>query len=146
MGKLSKYVPYITISNNDIPLDPVTLTDAGTWYPLTSTKLITRYSNKMSNLNGVITHEGQNWISEFKGTADVSVDKACNICFELRKDGVPLLGVISDKDYASASKIGVLAKVHHVELVNGSNYQVYAKSSVALTEITVSTMSLVFGG
>ena len=147
MIKLSIYLPYITVSNTEVPLDDAILTDANTWYTISDAKLICLHCNKFSNVNGQITYDGPgNFGVLFIGTADIEVDKACRITFQLFKNGVAIPGIHSVKDFFSPAKIGTLAKAHGMDIGVGDVIEVKAKSSVALTTISVTTMSLVFKG
>ncbi len=147
MQKLSTYLPHITVSNTEVPLDDATLVIAGTWYAISDAKLICLHCNKFSNVNGQITYNGPgNFGVLFIGTADLEVNKACRVTFQLFKNGVAVQGIQSVKDFSNPAKIGTLAKGHGMDIVQGDVIEVRVKSSAANTIVSVTTMSLVFKG
>ena len=153
MGKISKYLPHITVSNTDVPLADTTLINAGEWYTLTDTRLICLHANKFTNNEGVVTFIGDdNFGVLFNGTADVEVDRACRLSFQLFKiplgETIPVIvpGILSVKDFSAPAKIGTLAKSHGLDIVKGDQLLVRAMTSAAGTVLSITTISLVFKG
>lgn len=77
----------------------------------------------------------------FTGSADVEVDKACTINFELRVNG---LATGYRSPHTAAAKKETLAITRLIQLSMGDVVTVWVESDVDATTLTASTLGVVF--
>jgi hypothetical protein len=90
-----------------------------------------------------LTHRFYQGCYHFTGAADVSVDKACTLTLELRKNGNPT-GLRSPHTFTASAKKEVLAITRLVDFVRDDVFTVWAESDTDNTTVTFSTLNVVF--
>lgn len=98
-------------------------------------------------VDGKITfngHDGTAFI--MNGVSDLAVDKNCKLSYGLYKNGVLIPGAESPHDFEHANQTILLA-INFLITLNKNDYlEVYAKSDIAATTLTVTSLVTTYMG
>lgn len=123
-----------------------TLATPEAYYKVTGTYVSSGLVRFSATSAGVLTYEGLGDCCLFNGTADMQVDKVCDITVALYLNGALVTAAQSPHSFTAASKTSNLAITSLTSLATNDYLEVYAKSSVAATELTVKTLAVTFWG
>ncbi len=115
-----------------------TLTDADTWYELSSASLIGANLSNFTFSNGEFTYtKATPTTFLFNGAANVAVDKACELTLGLYVNETLVTGGTTPVDIEAQNKKANVGISRIITLENGDKVTVRAKSDTATTGLTV---------
>jgi len=122
---------------------PKELTVADQLYTLESANLVDSELIDFTNADGILTYTGSRTVTMlFNGAAYVEVDKACELSFELHVNDVLVAGGITVRDIVSQDKVTGMNNNTIITLNQGDVIKVKARSTIAVTTLTVNTIDL----
>jgi len=120
---------------------------ANTYVQMAGTFTDSHLNNWELNTDGTLTYTGADGAyCLFNGNSGMEVDKACKLTYGLYKNGALVPGAESPQDFAASSKISNIGITRICKLNKGDYVNVYMKSSVLTTTVTVQTLFLTFWG
>lgn len=125
----------------------VILTNAEQYYHVTGTYSDGNALGFTTLADGKITfngHDGTAFV--MTGISDLSVDKNCKLSYGLYKNGVLIPGAESPHDFEHANQTILLAINFLITLNRGDYLEVYAKSSIANTTLTITSLVTTYLG
>jgi len=99
--------------------------------------------NYTTAADGTITYNGSGATITTISTWYIKTDKACNLTFTPRVNGVPLPAPVGYINVPAAAKSQPLAYCSKGVVANGDYLEMYVSSDVADTEITIQLLNLV---
>lgn len=124
----------------------ITLVTPGQYYKVPGVYAVFDHANFIADANGKLTHLDAKGAYALNGTSDTQVNKACKITYGLYKNGSILPGAESPHTFAASSKIDTLSIASILHIIKNDYLEVYAKSDIANTLLTPSTLHVTLFG
>lgn len=124
----------------------ITLVTPGQYYKIPGIYALFDHANFIADATGKLTHLDVKGAYALNGTSDVQVNKACTVTYGLYKNGSILPGAESPHTFAASSKIDTLSITAILHLTKDEYMEVYAKSDIANTLLTPSTLQVTLFG
>lgn len=131
---------------NLITPQPITLVTAGQYYKIPGTYSIFDHANFTADATGVLTHNDVKGAYSLNGASDLQVNKSCIITYSLYKNGSIVPGAETPHTFAASSKISNISITAIVHLIKDDEIEVYAKTDIANTLLTLSTLRVTLFG
>lgn len=97
-----------------------------------------------TSAGGILEYTGEDGRFLVNGTSDLEVNKASRVTYMLYVNGTLVTGAETPHDFASNSKIENISITRIVDVSNGDEIEVYAKSDTVNTNIDVNDLSVNF--